>query len=149
MSQYISQRLESLNFRGDDQIALADICSGRGWCFVLFIFGFLLGSKWHIALITINQCHARGHIDHRHSELKHSRPQPGGAWHAHSRSANIYSLTCLCRLSPVAPSNGARLATQSAAPRQKQRRWHGAKPAHHYGERQAELECSEVLIESA
>lgn len=47
--------------------------------------------KLHIALISINHCDASRHIDHRHFELKHRRPQPGSTRHAYSSSANIYS----------------------------------------------------------
>lgn len=54
-------------------------------------------------------------------------------------------------MSLVPPSNGILLTVQSAAPPLTEQRWYGTKRAHHYGERQTggELECSEVLIESA
>lgn len=87
---------------GGDQNATADICSGWG----LVLFGFLLGSKLHVALISNNQSDARRHIDCRHFELKHIRPLAPG-----TRTAvlQMFTHTCLCWLSPVAPSNGIRL----------------------------------------
>lgn len=57
----------------------------------------------------------------------------------------------MCYMSLVPPSNGILLTVQRAAPPRTEQRRYGTKRAHHYGERQTggELECSEVLIESA